>query len=197
MTRYCVVYRRLSEMSRKIIDSVFEERNNETNAIETDQNFYFMYGGNVQVGFPKIKIEQMKIDGNPNDLLADIRRNYNGMKFTDEPAIMIVGDQQVTTFPEIIKCLKALFIGQLSKNEDYSKAVAYCATQLVQMCLRSEAVLPILPKPDFNKFQKVVVDEVSKFIQDCFEKEGVGWTTPEEAKLLTVDSSDDVGCIVE
>lgn len=173
-------------MSRPVVDKVFEEANEKAGAITIDQNFYYMYGGTVQVGFPKIKIEQIHETSTAHGLLYGIRRNYDAMRLLDEPAIIAVGDNYCTTFPEIIKCLKALFIGQCNKNEDYSKAVAFCATQLLQMVLREEAALPLIPPTDYTEFQIMVVSEVSGFIKECFIKDGIGWIDSSQLQALEV-----------
>ena len=189
-------------MSRKVIDTVFEETNKERGNIVTDQNFYYMYGGTVQVGYPKMKIKTVTIQGTAHDLLADIRRKYEAVKLEDEPAMIIVGDCQINTFPEVVRCIKALLMGQLSRNEQFSIAVAHAVTQLIQMCMKQEAVLPISCPENFTKFQRVVLNHVSGFIKECFIKEGIGWDeaveqevvevqTVEESDIVDIDDLDD------
>lgn len=177
-------------MSRKIVDSIVEKRNEELKVFTPDSDFYFMYGGTVQVGFPKMKIKQLEQKPTPHVLLYDVMRYYNGIQFSDEPAIIIAGDQQINTFPEVVKCLKALLLGQLNKNDEFSIAVAEGVSQLFRMLLQSEAILPLAPRPDFTKFQTVVLDEVSNFIMSCFEKEGIGWTDRAEVQQLTAQAED-------
>lgn len=177
-------------MSRKIIDDVVERKNEELKVVNLDSDFFFMYGGTVQVGFPKIKITQLDIKPTEHSLIYEVLRYYNGISMSDEPAIIIAGDQQINTFPEVVKCLKALLLGQLSKNQEYSVAVAEGASQLLKMLLQQEAVLPLAPKPEFTKFQIVVLDEVSKFIMSCFNKEGIGWIDRKEVEVLTTEAKD-------
>ena len=177
-------------MSRKILDSIVEKKNEELKVFDPDSNVYFMYSGTVAVGFPKIKIKQLETKPAQRSLIHDVLRYYNGITFSDEPAIIIAGDQQINTFPEVVKCLKALLLGQLNKNEEFSKAVSEGASQLLRMLLQQEAILPLADNPNFSKFQSAVLSEVSDFIQSCFEKEGIGWTSREEYEALTSTAND-------
>lgn len=173
-------------MSRKIIDSVVEKRNKELQVIEEDQSFYFIYGGNVAVGFPKLKINQIESQGKMKEfpLIYDVIRYYDGIHLSDEPAMLLINDLQCSTFPEVIRILKALFLGQCSKNEEFSIAVSNCAAQLAIMIQNEDAVFPFAYKDDYTQFQKVVSDEVSRFVMEKFDADNIGYEIRTEQPVV-------------
>ncbi len=175
-------------MARRVLDSVVLETNEERQVLSITPEEMFIYAGTVAHKFPKISILKMKPAPPPMELTQPIDKYYRSIKLTDSPAFLTVGENSVETVPEVIRILKSLLLGQVSRCQDYSVAVTYVTQSFFSMCIQCNAVLPIPRNPNFTVFQNVVVDEVSEYIKQKLDAANIGYETYKEAEQI-IDSS--------
>lgn len=167
-------------MSRKIIDEVVERANDERKVLDMDNALYYMYAGNVTKGFPKVAIQRLSGVEGQCSIIRNVQRFYAGIKMNDIPAIIRTGSSVINTDPDVVRICKALYLGQCSRNEEYSVAVADVAKQFTRMCVNCEATLPFEPVKDGTPMQNVVVNELTNWVAEKLNECGIVYTLRED-----------------